>query len=78
MANKEEQIEKIAREEVFPQRYSVNFPGTWPSVWHQAHCLQLAENIYKIRQAESRKKNRKETEAPVEVVAVEAPDEEVE
>lgn len=78
MANKAEQLEKIAREEVFPNRYNVNFPGTWPSVWHKAHCLVIAENIYDARKAEERKAKAKEEPAPVEVVDIEAPDEEVE
>lgn len=61
MANKEEQIEKIAQEEVYPSRYlGRGFPGQWPSESHHAICLSIAEDTYLMREAEGRRNTRED------------------
>ena len=69
MANKLEQIEKIAREEVYPERYFGRaFPGEWPSDRHHAICLNVAEDIYKLRTAEEKRISRTKNKEKVEEV----------
>lgn len=61
MTNKEEQIEKIAQEEVYPSRYfGRKFPGSWPSKRHQEICVGIAEDTYLMREAQARREAREE------------------
>lgn len=61
MTNKEEQIEKIAQNEVYPSRYfGRKFPGTWPSERHHGICLSIAEDTYLMREAQTRREAREE------------------
>lgn len=61
MTNKEDQIEKIAQEEVYPSRYfGRKFPGEWPSTRHHNICLDIARDTFLMREAQNRRKAREE------------------
>ena len=72
MSNQQdERLEKIAQEQVFPQRYAGHkFPGEWPSDRHHAACLNLAQQILdneiETAEAESEKKLAKAREKELE------------
>lgn len=57
MSNKEQEIEQIAQNEVYPGRYfGRKFPGEWPSERHHAVCLAVARNTYEDREKELQQK----------------------
>lgn len=56
MANREEAIEQIARDEVYPSRYDgKRFNGEWPSAHHHKVCLAIAEDTYRLREAQTKR-----------------------
>lgn len=66
MANNEEVLEKIAREEVYPERYDgKTFSGDWPSEYHHKVCLKIAEDTHRLRTAKAKREEqaRKKEEA---------------